>query len=83
MSDGVGDACQCGDVSGDGRVTMADTLMIRRALLMPPTATLTQPDLCDVGGAPGCSLSDAVIIQRALLSPPTASIQPVCAPAQP
>jgi hypothetical protein len=81
--DGIGDACQCGDVSGDGRVTLTDAVLIIRAKLSPPTATLARPELCDVGGSAGCTMWDAVTIQRALLKPPTAAIQPVCAPAAP
>lgn len=82
-SDGIGDACQCGDVSGDGRVTLADAVIITRALLSPPTATMSRPERCDVGGSKGCSLADAVSVRRALLSPPTATLQQACAPASP
>ncbi len=81
--DGIGDACQCGDVNGDGRVTLTDAVKIQRSLLNPPSATLERPELCDVGGPAGCSLSDAVILRRALLQPPTAFVQQVCAPAKP
>ncbi len=81
--DGIGDACQCGDVNGDGRVTLVDAVMVQRSLLQPPTAILTKPELCDVGASSGCTLADAVIIRRALLAPPTATIQQVCAPANP
>jgi len=76
---GRGDACECGDVSGDGRVTTADAALIQRALLAPPAATLVRPALCDVGGAPGCSIADAAIVQRALLTPPKAEIAERCA----
>jgi hypothetical protein len=81
--DGIGDACQCGDVSGNGVVTTADATLITRSLLVPPTATLARPDLCNVGGTSGCTTSDAVIATRALLVPATASIQQVCDPAVP
>jgi hypothetical protein len=82
--DGIGNACQCGDVSGDGFVTIADATIIRRSLLLPPTATQARPQLCDVGPAvSGCSVADATIIRRALLTPPTATIAQVCAPARP
>ena len=37
--DGIGDACQCGDVNGDGFVTSADSAIILRSQLVPPTAT--------------------------------------------
>jgi hypothetical protein len=40
-ADTVGDLCQCGDVNGDGFVTLADATIITRSLLLPPTASLT------------------------------------------
>jgi hypothetical protein len=81
--DGIGDACQCGDVSGDGRVTLVDAVLIQRSLLQPPTATLEEPERCDVNGDANCSLADAVILRRGLLHPPTAVIAQSCAPAMP
>jgi hypothetical protein len=81
--DGIGDVCQCGDVSGDGRVTVADATLMLRALLVPPTATLATPALCDVGGSPNCTTADATIVRRALLAPPTATIALHCVPALP
>ncbi len=81
--DGIGDACQCGDVSGDGRVSTVDVLLVRRALLSPPTATLPHPARCDVGGSMGCTVADAIIVQRALLLPPAASIGRACSPFTP
>lgn len=79
--DGIGDACQCGDVTADGVVTIADTVAIRRSLLDPPTAVLQQPALCDVTGDGRCSLEDAVVALRAQLVPPTATITDECSPA--
>jgi hypothetical protein len=81
--DGIGDACQCGDVSGNGRVTTADATLITRSLLVPPTAVLTRADLCNVGGNANCTTADAVIVTRALLVPPTATVQQVCTPGLP
>ncbi len=81
--DGIGDACQCGDVSGNGRVTPADATLVTRSLLTPPTATLARPDLCNVGGNAACTTADAVILTRSLLVPPTATLQLVCPAALP
>jgi hypothetical protein len=78
--DGIGDACQCGDLNGDGRISIADAVVLQRSLLQPPAATPARPDLCDVGGSAGCGLPDAIILRRALLSPPTAFITPACVP---
>ncbi|HEB89875.1 MAG TPA: hypothetical protein ENI85_09925 [Deltaproteobacteria bacterium] len=83
LPDGIGDACQCGDVSGNGVVTTSDALIIRRSMLVPPTATMNRPDLCDVGGSTDCSTADPLILRRALLVPPTATIRQQCAPANP
>ena len=81
--DGTGDACQCGDVNGDGRVSLADAVMIRRSLLQPPTSTQTRPTLCDVNGSGDCTIADSLVIQRGLLNPPTAWLLPLCAAAMP
>jgi hypothetical protein len=91
--DGFGDACQCGDVNADGRVTGLDgTLAKRAALGLAPypagVGALPAPNKCDVnGGATGdpvfrCSGLDGTLIQRASLGLPP-GVQPVCMPAQP
>jgi len=76
--DGIGNACQCGDVNGDGRVTASDSALIQRSALIPPTAVLAFPGKCDVGGSAACNVSDLAIVRRALLVPATATIQQVC-----
>ncbi len=85
--DGIGNACQCGDVSNDGRVTNADSVIILRSFLVPPTAVQTNPQLCDVGPAASaigtCTQGDSVIILRSGLVPPTATVLQHCAPANP
>ncbi len=67
-ADGVGDACQCGDVSDDGHVDVADALALR-AFLARPSVPLAAPQKCDVGG-PGpsgtCDIVDATLLWRAL-----------------
>jgi hypothetical protein len=68
-------------VNGDGRITSADSVIIRYSLLVPPLATLARPDLCDVGGSQGCTTADAVIVLWAQLTPPAATIQQQCDPA--
>ena len=81
-ADGIGDACQCGDVSGDGRVTVADGLMIQRALgdaAMP----MPRPDLCDVAATPGCTDLDWFFLLRSLYGSSDAAIRQQCAPALP
>lgn len=80
--DDIGDACQCGDVDGDGRVTGLDgTLITRASLSLAPflqgTAALAAPEKCDVGGTAGCSGLDGTIVKRASLGLSPA-IQQVC-----
>jgi hypothetical protein len=58
--DGRGDACECGDFSGDGRVNTTDARLIQRcAVGQIPCATL-----CDVTNDGQCNTTDARIIQR-------------------
>ncbi|MCG8314082.1 MAG: dockerin type I domain-containing protein [Pseudomonadales bacterium] len=68
VADGVGDACQCGEVNGDGLITGTDAVLIQRFLLgLPPAIT---SERCDVSGDGLCTNTDAVLIQRALLGLP-------------
>ncbi|HXZ86563.1 MAG TPA: thrombospondin type 3 repeat-containing protein [Myxococcota bacterium] len=82
--DGVGDACQCGDVSNDGRIDAADVATLRD-FLAGRSSALPAPQKCDVGrGAStgACDLLDAVLLRRALaqLAP---GIEPVCSAFRP
>lgn len=77
--DGVGDACQCGDVSNDGRVDASDVATLRDFLALRITA-LPAPQKCDVGpgaASGACDLLDVALLRRALagLQP---GIDPVC-----
>jgi DNA-binding beta-propeller fold protein YncE len=76
--DGIGDACQCGEVTDDGMVDAADLASVRAVLagLGTPTAS----DRCSVSGDAACDALDMVVLSRALagLEP---SLQQVCAPA--
>jgi len=83
IPDGIGNACQCGDVSGDGQVSSVDVAIVMRALMLPPRSTMVRPDLCNVGGSLDCTSADAAIAFRALMTPPLATIQQQCEPAEP
>jgi len=69
--DGIGDACQCGDLSGDGKITNTDSMLIRLNMfgISLPSKPF-RPDFCDVSGDGQCTNTDAVVIQRALLGLP-------------
>lgn len=79
--DGIGDACQCGDVSGDGTITGLDPLWIFYSVFEPSAPLLVRSDLCDVGDTPGCSVVDGYILQGALQG--TVPIVQQCGPARP
>lgn len=72
LPDGVGNACQLGDVDGNGIVDNADAVMIQDcAYGLPPCAgggpeLLPSPDNCDVSGDGVCNSADARIIRRNL-----------------
>ena len=78
VPDGIGDACQCGDVSGDGEVSLSDNVRILRWILDPVENPLSVPMNCNVGGNPECDIVDAEIIKNRLLSPPRTVIQQSC-----
>ena len=63
LPDGIGDACQCGDVNDDGRVDPLDRTEILRALFQLPANV--NVDKCDVGGLEGCGIEDARILALA------------------
>ena len=71
--DGIGDACQCGDMNGDGVITNTDAVLIQRHLL--GLTSPFNPDLCDVNGDGNCSNTDAVIIKREVLGLPPGAVQ--------
>jgi hypothetical protein len=90
LPDGIGDACQCGDPSADGRANSGDAGVIRSALA--GASGLAAPQRCNVRGpvdarpAQGsgvradCSLVDAVVLTRQAAGLPPAVAQ-VCADA--
>ena len=70
--DGIGDACQCGDVTGDGIVDISDKTILTRSLAgLPPygsVAAMPGFEKCDVVDTSGtCTLSDKTVITRALV----------------
>jgi len=79
--DGIGDACQCGDVSGDGRVDAGDVLLYRRHFAGVPSPFAE--DLCSVvGGAAACDATDVVVMRRTLAGLPP-GVSQHCAAANP
>ncbi len=80
-ADGNGDACQCGDVSNDGLVTLADFALIRSWVAsggtVPPTPEFA-PQKCDVGGSAACSLADFALVRKAVAASDPALLQQVC-----
>ncbi len=66
--DGIGDACQCGDVNYNGIVDNTDAVLIKRYVLsLPPGVDLNK---CNINAGNNCDNTDAVLIQRAILGLP-------------
>ncbi|MCP4994321.1 MAG: calcium-binding protein [Gammaproteobacteria bacterium] len=73
VPDGVGDACQCGDVNNNGIVDYTDAVLIERYVLgLPPGVDL---DKCNINAGNSCDYTDAVLIQRAILGLPPGLVQ--------
>jgi len=70
VPDGIGDACQCGDVTGDGIVDISDKTILTRSLagLGPYGSVGAMPGFnkCDVSGDGLCNLADKTVLSRAL-----------------
>ena len=81
--DGTGDACQCGDVNGDGRVDVADADLLTDALA--GASNLMLAALCNVAEAGGseptgsCTDLDRATIVDQLAGGPS-GVEQVCAP---
>lgn len=66
--DGIGDACQCGDVNNNGIVDNTDAIIIKRYVLgLPPGVDINK---CSVNAGNSCDNTDAILIQRAVLGLP-------------
>ncbi len=67
--DGIGNACQCGDVSGNGIVTNSDVGLIKRHGLLYPAldAAFLDGGNCDVTGNGRCNGQDANATARKIL----------------
>jgi hypothetical protein len=80
--DGIGDACQCGDLDNTGTVTAVDAQVIDfigvigAILSLTRTAPPPPPDICNVAGAPACDAVDAQAIRAAIAG--RGSLQQVC-----
>jgi subtilisin family serine protease len=84
--DDIGDACQCGDLSGDGRVNAIDADRIQLWLASPASPPMGLPR-CNVRGAAApsgtdCRIDDWAVVMRALAGR-APGVQQVCAPALP
>ncbi len=65
--DGIGDACQCGDVDGSGSLDSADAAFIHRASLGLYTPPFVDLGLCDVDNSGTCDSADAAFVHRGSL----------------
>ena len=63
-TNGIGDLCECGDMTGDRVINADDVLSARFALLGDRTFSGEELARCDTDGSGGCDLRDAVAIAR-------------------
>lgn len=75
-ANGTGDACECGDTQGDGRVDLVDSVVLRRALAALDPG-VDEPAKCSVvGGSMDCDGLDSARMRAALAG--AAALEPVC-----
>jgi hypothetical protein len=85
LADGIGDACQCGDVDDDGIVDDLDVLAYRDSLADPIGSALSPAGVskCSVIDSAGpCEILDVSVTQRVLV-PLLPEIEQVCSAATP
>ena len=82
--DGIGDACQCGDVSGNGQVNGQDAIAIRRyGIGAEPNPLFAVAGNCDVTGSGACNGQDANAVKRAALGAASPTFRQDCPNANP
>lgn len=84
-ADGIGDACQCGDVDDDGIVDLLDVVAYRAALADPVGDALSPAGVskCSVIDSAGpCEILDVSVTQRVLF-PLLPDLEQVCSAANP
>ena len=91
--DGIGDACQCGDMDGSGMVDFNDLVQLANALTFATGASfvnVVRPELCNITGNPACQEDDAYLFFDYILTSngqlpggPTPPLPALCEPAVP
>lgn len=66
-ADGIGNACQCGDVTGEGLVNDTDAAYIKRQALGLSAPLFVVSKNCDVTGDGTCNGTDATLIRQAAI----------------
>ncbi|MCB0338503.1 MAG: thrombospondin type 3 repeat-containing protein, partial [Bdellovibrionales bacterium] len=66
--DGIGDVCQCGDVTGNGIIDKLDLRAMQKALDITKPDTLNAPELCNLSDEGTCGKEDATILRKILSS---------------
>ena len=84
-SDGIGDACQCGDISDDGVVDSTDVAVLRAALATGGPLSPHGAAKCRVESATAaCDVVDVTVLRRRLATPALPpGISQSCAAANP
>ncbi|MBW2496277.1 MAG: hypothetical protein JRF61_03300 [Deltaproteobacteria bacterium] len=80
-ADGIGDACQCGDLNDDGLVDLLDAALYQRALAGVLPVALDEDKCSVVGGRLDCEPNDRQALREGLVGI-SSSLDPVCQAAQ-
>jgi len=81
--DGIGNVCQCGDVTGEGQVNDTDAAFIKRQALGLAAPLFVVPNNCDVTGDGRCNGTDATLIRHAAAGTVSALFGQFCPNAMP
>lgn len=67
ISDGIGDACQCGDLNDDGSVDLLDAALYQRGLAGATPTALPQDKCSVIGGRVDCEPNDRRALREAII----------------
>jgi hypothetical protein len=76
--DGVGDACQCGDLQINDGAVFPNDVGAGLQFLADPAGDPSVAEFCSVSDGTECNIKDLVVLQRRTIPPPVGSLEQVC-----
>jgi hypothetical protein len=66
--DGIGDACQCGDITGDGRIDDKDLKLYTQTIAKKGKPKFKRTELCNISSSTACDKKDLSALTKVIAS---------------